>query len=149
MSIFRILGPPGTGKTTALLDRVDRALEEGIDPKLIGYFAFTKQASREAIERACKRFNLTEDDLPWFRTLHSFALRLSGIRQEQIMQKEHYEELSDELGIELSNSKASDPEDVEDLSKNNNPYINLINLARLRKVSLREQYDDTHTTLTG
>ena len=147
MSIFRILGPPGTGKTTALLDRVDRALEEGIDPKLIGYFAFTKQASREAIERACKRFNLTEDDLPWFRTLHSFALRLSGIRQEQIMQKEHYEELSDELGIELSNSKASDPEDVEDLSKNNNPYINLINLARLRKVSLREQYDDTHTNI--
>ena len=147
MSIFRILGPPGTGKTTALLDRVDRALEEGIDPKLIGYFAFTKQASREAVERACKRFNLTEDDLPWFRTLHSFALRLSGIRQEQIMQKEHYEELSDELGIELSGSKASDPEDLEDLSKNNNPFINLINLARLRKVSLREQYDDTHTNI--
>jgi len=54
--IFRIYGPPGTGKTTALLNRVDEALSAGVDPSLIGYFAFTKQAANEAVERASKRF---------------------------------------------------------------------------------------------
>ena len=86
--IFRIYGPPGTGKTTALLNKVDEALSNGVDPAHIGYFAFTRQAANEAVERACKRFNLAPTQLPWFRTLHSFALRLSGIRQEQVMQTE-------------------------------------------------------------
>ena len=74
--IFRIYGPPGTGKTTALLNKVDEALAAGVDPSLIGYFAFTRQASKEAVERACQRFNLEPAQLPWFRTLHSFALKL-------------------------------------------------------------------------
>ena len=83
--IFRIYGPPGTGKTTALLNKVDEALSSGVDPTHIGYFAFTRQAANEAVERACARFHLDKSQLPWFRTLHSFALRLSGIRQEQVM----------------------------------------------------------------
>ena len=50
--IFRIYGPPGTGKTTALLNKVDEALEAGVNPAHIGYFAFTRQAANEAVERA-------------------------------------------------------------------------------------------------
>lgn len=148
MAIYKIFGPPGTGKTTALLNRVNTAIADGVDPKLIGYFAFTRQASREAIQRACDRFNLTEEDLPWFRTLHSFALRLSGIKTDQVMQKEHYKELGDALGMDLGGSKMSEPEDIEDLSKNNSPYINLINLARLKKIPLREQYNATNVNIT-
>lgn len=99
--IFRIYGPPGTGKTTALLNKVDEALGQGIPPSKIGYFAFTRQAAYEASERACQRFGLEEGQLPWFRTLHSFALRLSGIKAEQVMQTEHYRELSEAIGIKL------------------------------------------------
>jgi len=143
--IFRIYGPPGTGKTTALLNMVDEALSKGVDPSLIGYFAFTKQAANEATERACKRFNLEPSQLPWFRTLHSFALRLSGIRQDQVMQPEHYAELGNALGFDLNVDKSSlSGEDVFDLKKDNNPVINLINLARLRKVTLKEQYDQSN-----
>lgn len=144
--IFRIYGPPGTGKTTALLNKVDEALAAGVDPAHIGYFAFTRQAANEAVERACTRFKLDKSQLPWFRTLHSFALKLSGIRQEQVMQPEHYKELGHALGgIDLRvDATQVSGEELFDLNKNSNPLISLINLARLRKVDLREQYDESH-----
>ena len=40
-----ILGPPGTGKTTTLLNLVDEFIQQGIRPKQIGYFSFTKKAA--------------------------------------------------------------------------------------------------------
>ena len=67
-----VLGPPGTGKTTTLLNKVDDYLKQ-TDTDKIGYFAFTKKAANEARDRAIKKFNLTEDDLPYFRTLHDDA----------------------------------------------------------------------------
>ena len=140
--IFRIYGPPGTGKTTALLNKVDEALHAGVNPAHIGYFAFTRQAANEASERACSRFNLDKSQLPWFRTLHSFALKLSGIRQEQIMQSEHYKEIGATIGMDLIvDPRSLNGEEVFDLNKNSNPVISLLNLARLRKVDLRTQYD--------
>jgi len=142
--IFRIYGPPGTGKTTALLNKVDEALSSGVNPAHIGYFAFTRQAANEASERACTRFNFEPAQLPWFRTLHSFALKLSGIRQEQVMQPEHYKELGHAIGHDLVvDSRSISGEEVFDLNKNNNPIISLLNLARLRKIDLRQQYDES------
>jgi predicted NACHT family NTPase len=46
-----ILGPPGTGKTTKLLSLVESYLEKGVEPDRIGYFAFTRRAANEAVER--------------------------------------------------------------------------------------------------
>ena len=47
-----VLGPPGTGKTTTLLDLVDDFLRAGTSIKKIGYFSFTNKAGNEAITRA-------------------------------------------------------------------------------------------------
>jgi nucleoside-triphosphatase THEP1 len=40
-----VLGPPGTGKTTTLLNKVDDYLKE-TDPDKVGYFAFTQSCIR-------------------------------------------------------------------------------------------------------
>ena len=41
--IRKILGPPGTGKTTKLLKYVQTFLKLGTPIEKIGYFAFTKK----------------------------------------------------------------------------------------------------------
>ena len=100
--MFRIFGPPGTGKTTTLLNMVDEALSSGVTPNKIAFLAFTRKAAHEAKERACQRFKLDpQKDLYYFRTLHSLALTLSDIRTEQVMQAENYRELSEKIGITL------------------------------------------------
>ena len=47
----KILGPPGTGKTTRLLHYARTFLKLGTPIDKIGYFAFTKKAAGEAKER--------------------------------------------------------------------------------------------------
>ena len=84
--MFRIFGPPGTGKTTTLLNMVDKALESGIAPQEIAFLAFTRKAANEAKERASTRFGLDpKTDLYFFRTLHSLAFRLLNIKAKDLM----------------------------------------------------------------
>ena len=93
-----LLGPPGTGKTTALLNIVDDALKRGVPPGRIAFFAFTRKAANEAIKRARERFNITEDDMPWFRTLHSAAFHILELKSSEVMQTKHFKELGHALG---------------------------------------------------
>ncbi len=141
--MYRIFGPPGTGKTTKLLNMVDKALEDGIHPNEIAFLAFTRKAANEAKERASVRFNLDpKTDLTYFRTLHSLALAQTSIKFENIMSEQHYKELSNSIGIVLNGTRSTDLyDDLPTASSKKDPILGLINLARLKKVSLREEYN--------
>ena len=81
-----VIGPPGTGKTTTLLNLVDKYLKE-TDPNKIGYFAFTQKAAYEARDRAMDKFNYSEDDLPYFEIdLSSKTKQFSGSPSSGITQ---------------------------------------------------------------
>ena len=143
--MFRIFGPPGTGKTTTLLNMVDDALESGVHPHRIAFLAFTRKAANEAKERAAARFGLDpKKDLMYFRTLHSLALTSTDIRSEQVMQPLHYKELGNAIGVSLVGAKHDQFEDVPSMTSANDPVLGLINLARLRKVPLRDQYNESN-----
>lgn len=91
-------GAPGTGKTQTLLSEVEEALRSGTPPDRIAYFAFTKRAALEAITRACKRFDLDRNAFPWFRTIHSAAFKIMGLKSDEVMSTENYKALGAALG---------------------------------------------------
>ena len=133
-----VLGPPGTGKTTTLLKKVDSYLKN-TDPDKIGYFAFTKKAANEAKDRAMKQFNLGEDDLPYFRTLHSLAFRKLGLKKDQVMQSRHYKDLGSKLGFPVT--YADYQEDQGGIFTSDSEYLRIIQLAQLRNITPEQQFD--------
>lgn len=94
-------GPPGTGKTATLLNRVREHIEQGVPPEKIAYVAFTRRAAKEARDRAAKELKLDSDDLTWWRTLHSTATKeLSA--GGHLMSWNHWVTLGDILKMDFS-----------------------------------------------
>ena len=136
-----VLGPPGTGKTTTLLNKVDDYLKQ-TDPDKIGYFAFTQKAAHEARDRAMKQFNLEEDDLPYFRTLHSLAFRKLGLKKDQVMQKRHYKDLGSKLGFPVGYAVYQEDHDGTGCTfGSDSEYLRIIQLAQLKNITIEQQYD--------
>lgn len=138
-AIRKVFGPPGSGKTTYLLNVVEQELESGISAAGIGYFSFTRKAANEARDRAILKFPElnARTDFPYFRTLHSLAFHCLSTRADDMMQPAHYLEFAKQSGIQLDVSR----DDDEGYAKADNPILNEINLARIRGVDLRAHYN--------
>jgi len=142
----RIFGPPGTGKTTTLLNLVESELAKGTYPGHIAFFAFTRKAANEAKDRAAKRFGLDpKNDLPFFRTLHSLAFHLTGLRNDQLMTAAHYREVEHVTGVNFMEGSVSSRHEVEEELSNSlkkeTPLLRLITLARLKMNPLKDEYN--------
>lgn len=139
MNVRKVFGPPGSGKTTFLLNVVELELNSGVPPQKIGYFAFTRKAANEAKERAIEKFPHlnAEIDFPWFRTLHSLAFRCLGMTSKDIMKPEHYHEFAKQAGLEV----AVDTGEEDFVIRTDNPILNEINIARIRGEDLRTHYN--------
>ena len=138
--IRKILGPPGTGKTTRLIKYVKTFVKLGTPIDKIGYFAFTTKAANEAVDRMLDAHpKLQKKDLKHFRTLHSLAFNQLGIKKAQVMQDEHYEDIGRKLGIEVT--VYSNGEEKTGFVDSDSEYFNIINAARIKNVSIEEEYN--------
>ena len=136
-----ILGPPGTGKTTTILNLIEMEMEQGTPPDRIGYFAFTKKASREGRERTITRFGLDGKELPNFRTLHSLCYRMLGLSRQGVMNSSRYREFSDIMGMRLTGDSKMEEGSISMLSKDDRLRF-IEGLSRLRNVTLRDQWHE-------
>ena len=138
--IRKILGPPGTGKTTKLINYVKTFVKLGTPIDKIGYFAFTTKAANEAIDRMLDYHTAFQrKDLKHFRTLHSLAFNQLGMKKAQVMQEEHYEDIGRKLGIEVT--VYSNGEEKTGFVDSNSEYFNIINAARIKNVTIEEEYN--------
>jgi len=80
-----IFGPPGTGKTTKLLDIIEKELDAGVPPTKIAFVSFTNAAVNEDKQRTAKKFKLQKKDMIWFRTIHSLCFNLSKLPGQQVV----------------------------------------------------------------
>ena len=136
-----ILGPPGTGKTTKLLSIIDSYIKKGINPNNIGFFTFTRKAANEAKDRAAAKFNISQKDLQYFRTLHSMCYGMLNINKNEMVTREHMQIIADSLGLEMS-STAQDPVDDELFGmKEGDRYFFIENLARVTKRNLKDVWE--------
>jgi len=105
---IKIFGSPGTGKTTTLLDILEKKISEGYNPLRIGYFSFTRRAIREARRRVIKKFEIDEESLDYFRTIHSLCYRTLNINSGQVFKGERVKEFSEVARIEMSGVSEED-----------------------------------------
>ena len=139
--ITKIFGPPGSGKTTYLLETVAKELEAGTHSADIGYFAFTRKAAHEARGRAIEKFpHLNADiDFPWFRTLHSLAYSCLGVESKDLLSAKDYAEFAKSVGLDVATSTDGD----DFVIRADNAILNEINIARIRGKDLQAHYNES------
>lgn len=135
-----IFGPPGTGKTTTLLNIIDKRLTGGQSPRDIAFVAFTRKASNEAKTRALTRFGFNDADMPWYRTLHSCAFRLLGMNRSQVMTTSDYFAVCKHLGLYITVQRADEDGTTGGLTKGDRLFFTE-NMARIRGKTLKEAWE--------
>ena len=138
---YKVIGPPGTGKTRRLLNEVHKYVQQGTPLDQIGYFAFTRKAAGEARDRfLAKNDHLTRKDIRYFQTLHSLAFNNLGLREENVMQEGNYKAIGETCGIQIKYA-AYETNNFNGIFSSNSEYLSLINLARVKQISTEQQFD--------
>lgn len=141
-----LLGPPGTGKTTSLIGLVEEEMARGVPPDRVAYISFTKRAAEEARGRAMAKFALTSKQLPWFRTIHSLCFYALGLTSSEVFEGKKAAEFGDWIGVPMSAHFQMD-EGASYGFQIGDRCLFMENLARVRGIPLRQQYDEDHDEL--
>jgi DNA helicase II / ATP-dependent DNA helicase PcrA len=105
-----LLGPPGTGKTTALMEMISADLAAGVKASRIGFLSFSRNACEEIRDRIGVkvrdgdypgRISMSRD-FKHFRTIHSACFALLGLSKLDCFGRDHVADFNRATGLDLS-----------------------------------------------
>jgi DNA helicase-2/ATP-dependent DNA helicase PcrA len=106
--VTRLFGGPGSGKTTALLDRVEELQASGVDVRDILVVSYTRAAAAEIRERLAERLDTTPRSLRGnVCTMHAKAYELLNLSRGDVVGESDKEEFCEEYGIEYEDENKS------------------------------------------
>lgn len=136
--VKRISGPPGTGKTTRLLEIVDFYLGEGgLRPDQIIYTTFTRSGAHEALNRAARKFNLAKEQFKWFRTIHSLCFRF--VPRKKLLTFADLCHVGKKMGVHFTPTMKMDDDTFYGKAKGD-LIMNIIHMSRITKQSLEDTW---------
>lgn len=139
-----VLGPPGCGKTTYVLNSIEELMSAGNEPDRIAFVSFTRKAINEAIDRAVDRFNLKRNRFPLFKTIHALAFAGLGISKKDMMAKENYREFGEYTGY-LFDGTWDEAEGVPVGDEKGDILLFFDNLARITEKPLKQIWEENYT----
>ncbi len=148
MTATTIFGPPGTGKTTRLINIVQEELDRGTAPDKIAFVSFSKKAAQEARDRATEKLGINEQQMIWFRTLHSFAFQNLGLSGQKVMKGADYNKIGELLGLPMLSSASVRMDDGILFSagqSKGDQYHGILQLARVTGKSMEEMFNEKNT----
>jgi len=101
--VVRLFGGPGSGKTTALLDRVEELLEDDdVDFRDVLVVSYTRAAAAEIRERLADRLDLSPRALQGnVCTMHAKAYELLNLSRGDVVGEDDKEAFCEDFGIEF------------------------------------------------
>jgi superfamily I DNA/RNA helicase len=126
--ITKAYGIPGGGKTTWLLARIAEEIAGGVPVREIADLTFSV-AAKEVVK---ERLDLRERDLLWFRTIHSAAMKATGIGRHDVIGWQHYEEFSKLTGMKITR----DDQDIEFAPNSYNICLRAVGLSANMRVPM-------------
>ncbi|ELZ75541.1 DNA helicase II / ATP-dependent DNA helicase PcrA [Haloferax larsenii JCM 13917] len=102
VTVTRLFGGPGSGKTTALLDKVEAILEQDdVTIRDILVVSYTRAAAAEVRERLAERLDINPRSLKGnVSTMHAKAYELLGLSRNDVVGEKDKQEFCEEYGIE-------------------------------------------------
>ena len=102
--VTRLFGGPGSGKTTALLDRVEQLLEDEADVEMrdVLVVSYTRAAAAEVRERLAERLDTTPRALRGnVCTMHAKAYDLLNLSRGDVVGEDDKAEFCEDYGLEF------------------------------------------------
>jgi DNA helicase-2/ATP-dependent DNA helicase PcrA len=108
-TVIRLFGGPGSGKTTALLDRVETLLEEeDVDVDDVLVVSYTRAAAAEIRERLAERLDTSPRALKGnVSTMHAKAYELLNLSRGDVVGEKDKQAFCEEYGVEYEDEYKS------------------------------------------